>query len=98
MKPPRHVKVGCHTYKVAVEKHGLMSDMGHCDVDAGVIGINGQQYPSAMRDTLTHELLHACLAPMNLDEDTEERIVSVLAPTWLGVIRDNPKLVDWLRA
>ena len=96
MKPPKHVKVGPHSYSVIVDRHGLMSDMGHCDPDQGIIALHAGQCVSAMRDSLTHEVLHAALAPLNLDDELEERIVSTLSPTWLGVVRDNPRLVAWL--
>lgn len=64
--------------------------------------IKKQQGPACKRDTVLHEVLHA-IAFMSgycneLEHATEERMVRALTPWILGVLRDNPKLVDYLLA
>ena len=47
--------------------------------------------------TVLHEILHACADVVGVDDDkAEERVVTVLSPALLQVLRDNPRLVEWL--
>ena len=53
--------------------------------------------PTALADTVVHEILHACWTTMNLDaREEEERAVSALATSLIAVMRDNPKFSRWL--
>lgn len=52
-----------------------------------------------LRETLLHEILHACALVAGVDDSDpdEERIVRALAPTLLDVLQRNPRLVRYLR-
>lgn len=95
---PKAVKVGPYTYRIAVTPD--IDEFGHTANDAHRIAINVDQSAVSMKDTLLHEVLHACFFTVNLrdqvDFETEERVVRRLATILLQVLRSNPKLVDYL--
>jgi hypothetical protein len=105
---PHRVHVGPHLYDVIYDKdaiyklsvnHGEQC-VGHCDVLDLIITIDPDQADSQIRDTLLHEVLHACLDLIgingDIDADTEEKLVRRLAPILLLVLRDNQQLVSYL--
>ena len=56
-----------------------------------------------VRDTLLHETLHALIAQTGLSEspgplhgESEEQVVRALTPLLLHVMRENPRLVQFL--
>ena len=52
---------------------------------------------TGLADTVLHEILHACWSTMNLGPtEEEERAVSAMATALVAVMRDNPKLREWL--
>jgi hypothetical protein len=59
---------------------------------------SGQPSNTFAVDTVLHEINHAIYRIFGLREgDDEERIVGVMATGITQVLRDNPKLVAWLR-
>ena len=57
------------------------------------------------REIVVHEVLHLCFRVTDCDpdrdakanlEDVEERAVAAISGPLLGVLRDNPALVEWL--
>ena len=99
MKPPKRVTVGPHRYRVVVDDNAIVASSGasgRCDAEGLVISLNGGMAPTALADTLLHELVHACVGPCNLDEKVEERVALALGPALLALIRDNPRLVRWI--
>ena len=49
-------------------------------------------------ETFLHELLHAAFSVAGIhDKDSHERTVALLSVSLAGVIRDNPRIVDWLK-
>lgn len=49
-------------------------------------------------ETFLHELIHGMFSVAGIhDKDSHERTVSQLSSCMAGVIRDNPKLMDWLK-
>ena len=96
--PPKRVVIGPFSYQVVVDADRLPADLyGQCDKGKHVIALHPDQSDPRLRATLVHELLHALCDLTGLDDDkTEERIVTVLAPALLAVLRDNPRLVGWL--
>ncbi len=100
MKPPASVLIGPHRYRVVVDDDGLLGDAGRCGHAARarlVIGLDGEQAPSALADTLVHEIGHALLVTAGLSETAEERVCLALGPGLLQVVRDNADLVRFLR-
>lgn len=101
MKPPKHVDVGPHRYRVLVVNDGVLGDAGeagHTTRTRLVIALDGEQPASLLADTLCHELGHALLAPVGLETEVEERVALALGPGLLALIRDNNRLIDWVRS
>jgi hypothetical protein len=110
MKPPRTVKVGVHTYKVVADKAAIDAlsassgegKLGECDSSALTITIDPTMADTMEKETVVHELLHACCDLAGLQEDPgmdsagEERVVRRLSPLILDVLRANPSLVRYL--
>ncbi len=96
--PPKQLRVGPYTYKVAVDPDRLPVDLfGQCDKGKHVIALHPEQSSIRLRSTLLHEILHALCDVTGVDDDkAEEHIATVIAPALLAVLRDNPKLVSWL--
>jgi hypothetical protein len=104
------VKVGWHRYEVIFDKQQLQiaalnnniheSLVGLTDVQKTVIWVDDDMSLSQIQDTLLHELLHAlfdaCGLSVELEGNIEERIVRVLAPALLSMLKDNPGLVKKL--
>ena len=95
---PRTVRVGPYRYKV-VDRHGS-ENLGECEVDKLRIHVQVGQPPDSERDTLLHELLHACIAHSGLDrrlaDDVEEDVVRSLSPILLDTLRRNKNLIAYL--
>ena len=101
MKPPRHITVGPHRYKVVLDRTGALGDSGRsgqCSPSRLTITIDADQEPSQLADSILHEAAgHAPLQSLGLEEEIEERICGALGSGLLALIRDNPKLIDWMR-
>lgn len=98
-KRPKCVKVGGHVYRIAIGKSAKMDKQkadGLCEVAKLRITLRSRLEPSRERETLVHEILHAGLDGLGLEDELEERIVLRLADQLHQVIRDNPDLVSYL--
>lgn len=69
--------------------------MGAYDQELSCILIKDGMSASSTRDTLMHELLHAILQHYEMDS---EKIVRLMTPALLAILRDNPKLVRFFTA
>jgi hypothetical protein len=101
VKPPRRVQVGPHCYKVTLIPDGILEGAGSdgtCAPRHLSIGLDGSQPPSSLADTLCHELTHALLATVKLEDDVEESVCLALGPGLFALVRDNPEWVDWMRS
>lgn len=101
MKRPYRIKIGPHRYKVIgdakAERHLDHDRLAECDTARAEIRVRPGQAPTQERDSVLHEVLHACWDQTALrDHDIEEQVVSSLAPILLGVIRDNAEFMRWL--
>lgn len=88
-------------YRVRFDRSGALGDagrVGQCSPSRLMLTIDRDQEGTQLADTLLHEITHALLEALDLDDDAAERICRVLGPGWLGVIRDNPGLIDWVRS
>jgi hypothetical protein len=104
VKPPRSVKVGATPYSVRYSSR--LSDNGEVGSTTFIsqsIELLPGQGPDYERDTLLHEVLHAVVFNTNLrsmegwrEDGREEAIVQALAPVLLQVLRENPRLIDYL--
>lgn len=98
-KPPKHVDVGPHRYKVKVDRTGALGDAGRsgqCSPSRLTITLDDGQAGTQLADSLLHELTHALLQAADLDEEVEERVCSILGPGLLGLLRSNPDLVAYV--
>lgn len=95
---PKTVKVGVHTYSVVRKPKILLPDrLGECDFDGLQILVRERLKKSIARETLLHELLHACTYPSLNDKTlTDEDFVTAVSPALLQVLQDNPELVEYL--
>lgn len=102
MTTPTRVQIGPHAYAITLDDELAGDDFGRTDVKRLRIHVGTGQAPSQERDTVLHEVLHAALstsgASNDLEYDDEERLVSTLTATLLGVLRINPGLVAYLTA
>jgi len=93
----KKVKIKCFTYKIHFIK--AASDHGETDTDTKDIYIN-MNYPiEVQRETLNHEILHACFTDFpnfgkeGKPDDCEEDLIRYISPTLVQVYKDN----KWLR-
>lgn len=99
---PKTVKVSNHDYLIAwgpiPEVDGTFF-YGRTHPKLTLIQINDEVAKSQQRDTLLHELLHAAINETHLSFSTEaeEEVIRVVTPLLLGILRENPKVVRWLR-
>lgn len=101
MKPPRSLKVGPHVYRVVTVPDGVLEGAGACATCTPtrlVISLDGGQPASQMADSLLHELSHAILDAVRLDDDVEEQVCLALGPGLLALLLDNPELYAYLTA
>lgn len=97
MRLPRTVRVGPHRYRLVIDRNGLLEQGGACNgltvPRRLVLAVDGTLEGTALAEVVVHELLHACMAGLGLDDELEERVADGAAGRLLGVIRDNPALI-----
>ena len=99
--PPLEIQVGPHAYRVEVVPDGILEGAGAdgtCHNRRLTLAVDGGQPPTQMADCLLHELTHALLATIKLEDDAEEALCLILGPALLDLVRDNPKLIDWIQS
>lgn len=96
---PRKLKIGPYTYSIELYPDATYSDHGACVYNHQTIFISPNQHAERAGDTLLHEVLHAVWDLSGFDQVAdlnEENIVRSIA-TWLTlVLKDNPKLVEFI--
>lgn len=96
---PRKIKLGPYTYVVELFPDATTSDHGACVYNHQTIFLSANQHAERAGDTLLHEVLHAIwdvAAFDSMPDLHEETIVRAMA-TWLSaVLKDNPKLVEFI--
>lgn len=101
-RAPRTVVVGPHSYTIRTRKgfytdHDLYGATWHPKLE---IGMDADVALSQAQDTLLHECLHAVFEHSGLshkmDSAKEEKFVRGLAPWILMMLRENPRLVEFL--
>lgn len=114
MKPPRRVKVGPLRYRVIVDQDQLDAMQARAGVEDPLLGFCSSATEAIYlapdlgrhteRATLVHEIFHALVTNSGMGEQygtrkvSEEEAILALDTGWLGVLRDNPKLVAYLTA
>ena len=101
-KPPSKLKVGYRDYTVqVVDTFGSSGQFGECNHATGVIQYKPVSNSIENVNTILHETLHACVYVFgmhkNLDHDAEEYVVNTLTNALIGVFKDNPKLLTYIK-
>lgn len=97
MRIPKQIRIGRQVWRVVRERRRARRTLqqqgldGVCIPSARVIVLSRHLRGNALAHTFLHELLHAVVSSRRqvVSWRTEEKIVSILAPTLLQVIRDN---------
>lgn len=93
------IKIGLRNYKVTFLDHAILDDgsvyTGQIRYSAEEILVSKDQTPLGVRQTLTHEVVHAILRNIGQSEVGEE-IVDGVANGVLEVLRRNPDMVQFL--
>jgi len=107
---PKSVKIGTHLFDVVErlkEEDGMLNDstLGYTLEAKTLIVIDKGLSESKKRQTLLHEIMHACVyvfdtsvKPKKTDEfDTwEHYFIGIWEEPLLMIMQDNPKLVEFL--
>ena len=101
---PSSIKVGSITYDITVSPenerwHNLTGEYGHIDFIGRVIAISIDNSFEQKRDTLVHEIMHAIVKHMRLDEawkEDDEDFTKRLSNGLNMVFRDNPDFIRLL--
>ena len=99
MRPPRSFLLGAHRWRLLVDvDEMLINDAchGQCVPRRKTIAVDGALEGTALAEVVLHELVHAALSGLVLDDDVEEQIAQGLAGPLLEVLRRNPPLVHFL--
>ena len=94
---PNKVYVMGHEYIIEQMSDTLFEDMdayGDCSDDKRRIRIYCKTAPAITRDTLLHEILHACWNTLGLNKsEEEEKVVNSISTVLIGVF-DDPRNAD----
>src|SRR5690349_6697697 len=91
---PTQIRIGAAVYRVDVIDDP--DKLGETDDSHTLITITSDQSECSTRDTVIHEALHAIMwcsgarRVLDLSHKHEERIVRLLSPAVLALLRDNP--------
>lgn len=92
-----NIKIGCINWQVILRES--LSDegcRGKCYKDRNEIHITTDLPDSAQKETLMHEVLHACCHFVGITEEdkiTEEEFCTRITPILRTVLKENPNLV-----
>lgn len=79
---------------------GTITVLGVCDRDENVMFMETNVGYDKAREVTLHEVVHAAVGAARLHKDIihdhEESVVDRLTPVLLAIIRDNPKLIEFL--
>lgn len=109
MKPPTKVKVGGYTYKVSTDE-AFLNNVALDNGDGRLAGatrhrtqtivLDTDAHKQQVQDTLLHEVLHVVNEQVRVlgepRSPAEEEAILRLTPALLTVLRENPKLIEFL--
>lgn len=99
MSRPTRVKVGPFTWRISQDDPADAETMGETALRELVIRIDGSLCEDVWRETLLHELLHACHLVCGLGAETNtnaETVVTMTSPVLLDLLRSNPRVRAYL--
>ena len=101
MKPPKTIKVGYATYTLeGATAHdswanGVYGDTNHAKL---LVRYNRELPSQQAGETVLHEVMHCVYDCWKVGkDDDEEAVVSKFAAGLATVMRDNPKLLEWIQ-
>lgn len=99
MRRPTRVVVGPFTWKVDWTQPAD-DVMGETLLASLTIRVDPTMHEDVARETLMHEVLHACYKTAGIDSTValEEQIVSGVSPLLLDALRRSPNLAEYLLA
>ena len=93
---PAKVKIGYFDYKIKANSD-LVMEMGLTKVDKLLIEVDPSYPDQIVKETLLHECMHAIFKDTFLvDDETEEKIIRMLSPGVMHLLKDNPDLQSYL--
>jgi len=98
-KIPTRVKIGPYVYTIELFPDSPTSDHGACVYNHQTIFLSANQHAERAGDTLLHEVLHAIwdVSGFDVQPDLHEETIVRSFATWLSlVLRDNPKLAEFI--
>ena len=104
LRRPANVHIGPFTFNVVFSEprdHTESEEYGHTEIKKCEIWIDATCAESIQRETLMHELIHACFLVSELSEERRyrpERYIRATSPTLLDTLRRNPVLKTYLLA
>lgn len=97
---PSFVKVGPYVFTIITDNSLSDDDQyGNVSLSQLRITICENASPQIQRETLQHELWHACAYVVGLDEDKKalpEEFISRVSPTYMAVMETNPHVRMYL--
>jgi hypothetical protein len=101
---PRILKIGAYDWKIIVETADS-DDFGEMDLNSTKITLwqNNMTSPGHLVGTTLHECLHVMFENYGLEQmkrdkkAREEQIVSAFESGLISLLRDNPKLLTWMK-
>ena len=97
MKIPNKISLGCFVYSILEDSDGNMPEaLGEMNSILKRIRIRKNLTEQVKRETLFHEILHACFDETRLQHELEETMVCTLSPRLMEVFKRNPKLMKYI--
>ena len=110
MKKPTKIKIGYRDIDIKFSSPDFLNDhlvdcYGQYTAREGLIEIQDDLTGQKLINTLLHEVLHAAIdisglnisgAPLE-DDDDEELVVHQLGNIFIGICRDNPWFLDYIK-
>ena len=98
---PRRIAINGHTYTVTYQDHPLIGGEEHegfCDYANYRIVLQTGLSVERTRQVLMHEIVHVIEGAydtiLDLNDDTREHKVEIVAQGLLAILTANPKLID----
>lgn len=100
-KKPSNIKAVYYTYDIEFNTTSISDDHGETDTNNKIVTIYDRHSEVVNRETLFHEMMHiACddsfLYVGEKADELEERMIRILSPKIMQMLRDNKELSRYL--
>ena len=102
MNRPVSIKVFGQKYRIKYDLPAIGEEsdsLGICDQSSSTIRIQSHLKEDKMASVLAHEITHACIDESVMSGRKRfglEEVCDIVGYHFLVVLKDNPKLVEWL--